>query len=342
LIPITSRHLSPRHDDDASNQRHRPLRAVCAHDTKYAHPVVRVNYSDLCAIHTVGTMVTAWRRSKAKVNRLLGNTTPETRTPHCEPTPPFPFPYDIVEMVIIHLTNDLCALKACSLTCRSWYTAAVPYLHHTLTLEGDRLGTDRSRLEPLPKLHELGLLHLVKTLQVKQGLGTSRWFVPQAFSNLDLFHFSALANAHTLKLQDVEIHHFIPGIELHFGHFSQTLRSITLHDPCCTPQQLSYFLSLFPNLDDIGIQNNHRYVYNTAIPETELVPFSAPKLRGRLALDNFRWVEAWTYFIASCGGLRFRHMDLRMSASCAPVLFEACAETLETLRFGTRSGSASE
>ena len=66
-----------------------------------------------------------------------------------------------------------------------------------------------------------------------------------------------------------------------------------------------------------------------------LIPFSAPKLRGRLALYNFHWVDTWTHLTFLCGGLRFRHIDLRASPSCAPTLLEACAKTLETLRFHT-------
>ena len=292
-------------------------------------------------IRIIGTVVTVWHRSKAKVNRLLSNAPLETRPTH-ESTSPFhppPLPYDILEMVITYLARDLGALKACSLISRSWYTAATPHLHHTLTLKENIHDIDRSQMEPLSKLHELGLLHLVKTLRVKQGVGNSRWFVPQPFSDLDLCYFSTLANVHTLKLQNVEIHRFIPDLEYHFGRFSQTLRSITLHDPSCTPQQLSHFLSLFSNLDDIGIRNSHRHLPNKTISDTELVPFSVPKLQGRLALDNFTWFEVWTHLAASCGGLRFRHMDLRMSGSCAPVLFEACADTLETLRFDLRGGT---
>ena len=281
--------------------------------------------------------MTVWHRSKAKVSRLLGNAPVEARATHESTSPirPVPLPYDILEMVIAYLTRDLGALKACSLISRSWYTAATPHLHHTLTLK-DTYDIDRSQMEPLSKLHEFGLLHLVKILRVKQGLGRSRWFVPQPFSELDLCNFSTLANVHTLKLQNVEIHRFIPDIELHFGRFSHTLRSITLHDPSCTPQQLSHFLSLFSNLDDIGIHTFHARAPNTIISDMELLPLSTPRLRGRLALENFTWVEVWTHLVTSCGGLRFRHMDLRMSESCAPVLFKTCAETLETLRFSIR------
>jgi len=246
-------------------------------------------------------------------------------------------------MIIAHLTHELGALEACSLTCRSWYIAAAPHLHNTLTLTGGGpdAHSDR-RLEPLSKIHKLGLIPLVKTIRVGKWPGTSCWFIPQAFDRLSLRYFSALTNVHTLQLQYLEIYRFIPDIERYFGHFSQTLRSITLYDPCCTPRQLSHFLSLFPNLGDIGIQDAYEYVPCATFPVAELVPFSAPKLRGRLALYNTPWVEIWTDLIASCGGLRFRHMELRDSANCTPILFEACAETLETLRFNTSEGTFGE
>ena len=136
-------------------------------------------------------------------------------------------------------------------------------------------------------------------------------------------HFSAFTNIHTLKLQELDIDLFIPGIEHHFEHFSPTLRSVTLLNPHCTPRQLSHFLSLFAN--------SYRYIPNEIIPDTGLVPFSAPKLRGQVILRYFAWVETWTHLIVSCGGLRFHHADLRWSESCTSTLLEACAETLEMI-----------
>lgn len=70
--------------------------------------------------------MTVWRRGQAKIDRLIGIAPPETRTAHestCRA------PYDIVEMIISHLTRDPGALKACSLTCRSWHTRAVTHLY---------------------------------------------------------------------------------------------------------------------------------------------------------------------------------------------------------------------
>ena len=304
-----------------------------------------------------GCMVTGvWNRGKAKVNYLLGNAPPETCATHGSTRPtrsirsipgrpfPSPFPHDIVEMIIAHLACHRRTLKACSLACHSWYAAAVPHLHRTVTLTGGRPEIGCNRLEPLAKLHELGLTPFVREIRVKQGPGSSAWFVPQAFGHLDLHYFSAFANIHTLNLENMQIHRFIPDTEHYFGQFSQTLESITLYDPSCSPQQLCHFLSSFPNLDDISIRISHTHTLDTTTPDAdqELVMFPLPKLRGKLALYNFPWVETWAHVIASCGGLRFHHVDLCKNPRYGPLLLEACADTLATLRFDPTDCSVSE
>ena len=246
------------------------------------------------------------------------------------------FPYEIVEIIIAHLVRDLYTLKACSLTCRSWYTVVVSHIHHTLVLEDKFLGTARDGLRPLSKLHKLGLIPHVKENWL--GQGSPPWFEPQEFSPHDLRYLSAFTNVHTLKLRHLEIYRFVPGVGRYFGHFSPTLRSIILFEPCCTPRQLSYFLSFFTNLDNIDIVGCRVPQSIRTFQDPELVLFSTKKLRGRLSLGRFNRDESWTYPIASCGGLRFHYMDLYRVEGCGPILLEACAETLETLRFHLTGG----
>ena len=256
-----------------------------------------------------------------------------------------------MEIIITHLVHNINSLKACSLACCSWNTIVVPHLWHTLTLRRDtpsfaNQGLDAlstcDRLQPLSKLHELGLIPLMKEIQIEQWCGAGSWFIPQRFSRCDLRYFSAFTNVHTLKFRGVEINRSIPKIKNYFEHFSPTLRSITLVNPYCTPRQLSHFISLFSNLDDVEIWYGRGCLTNTTVSDADLVPFSAPKLVGRLVLRDFRWVETWTDLVASGGGLQFRHLDLRRSTSCTPVLFEACSGTLETLRINVADGSSSK
>ena len=228
----------------------------------------------------------------------------------------------------------------CSLTCYSWYIAAVPHLHHTITFGDNRSGFAHGKLKQLSKLHELGLIPLVAEVRVFQSNDACPWFAPRAFSPRDLRYFSTFANVQKLKLDRVDISNFIPEVERYFGQFSATLQSIALIAPRCTPRQLSHFLSHFPNLDNLEIR-----VYFPpsplslpAIPDTELVPITTSKLRGQLVLASFREVKVWKDLITSCGGLQFHTTVLRNVANCAPVILEACSETLETLRFFPTDG----
>ena len=275
-------------------------------------------------------MRTVWHRAKANINRLLGNAPPETRIAHdsaCRP------PYEVMEMIIVHIAHNLNALTACSLTCRTWYIALVAHLHHTLTF------ADR-KPKPLLKLYQLGLMPLIREIRVEQYYHT--WLRPQAFSRRTLCYFTTFPNVQTLVLERLEIPRFLPDIRRYFGHFSPTLRSIALLNPVYTPRQLSHFLSLFPNLDDITIREFSKRSPSVTVPDTELVPFSTPRLRGRLVLHGINSGETWTRLIASGGGLQFRYMELLRVRGCARVLFKACAETLETLRLYMENNSYGE
>jgi hypothetical protein len=332
-----------RHDDEVSdNRKCRSSKGVDVFGIRYCYSLVCVNGTDLCAVHTAGISVSTrmrvvWRRGKAKINRLLSNAPPKISTAR---KLVYRLPYEIVEMIIAHITRDLDTVKAFSSTCRSWYIAAVPHLHHTLTLKDDILSTTRSELKPLSKLHHLGLMPLVKEMRVDQW--HERWFVPREFSRRDLRYFSAFANVTILVFRYLDISHFIPGIECYFCHFSPTLRSIALSEPCCTPRQLSHFLSIFSNLDDIKIWQFSTPTPNITVADTELVPFSTPRLQGRLVVYDFDSVETWTRLIIVGGGLRFHFMELLKVGRCASALSEACAETLDTLRFYAVDASVGE
>jgi len=131
-------------------------------------------------------------------------------------------------------------------------------------------------LEPVSKLHKLGLASLVKEIRVIQPHRTGDyWFEPPTFSRRDLRHFSAFTNVQTLTLENVDISRFMPDIDRYFGHLSPTLRSIVLAQPRCTPRQLSSFLSPFSNLDDI-------YIYSPVDEPTGPTPLG-PKRTPDLA-----------------------------------------------------------
>ena len=241
-------------------------------------------------------------------------------------------PQDVLGIVVAEVADDLFCLKSFSATCYSWYLAAVPHLHHTLTLEERPFDQTRAELKPLARLHKMDLLPFVKKLRIRSS-SFEPWISPRKFDRHTLRHFSALTNVQQLRIERFDLSKFMPGIERYFGHFAPALRSVSLTISSGTQRQLLYFLALFPNLDDIEIE-----YYPTTNPgpatnaDSEVaVPFSIPSLRGQLKLTHFPSETIFRDMIALFGGLRFRYMDL-FSVEGLRLLLGACADTLETVR----------
>ena len=234
-------------------------------------------------------------------------------------------------MIIAHILLDTPTLKACSTTCRSWYIAIVPHLHHTLTLRDQTSGPVCGGFKRLRKLAKARLLPFVKRLWIQQHLDT--WFLPKNFSARSLSYFSALTNLQELGVDGLGLHAFTPQAQLYFGHFAPTLRSLILRRPRGTRSELICFLGLFQNLDDLKLVYDYNLVREMA-PGTAPVPRSAPSLRGRLVLMH--WIGEQHFLrdlSALSGGLRFRYVDMiDVERGCARLLLESCAESLETLR----------
>jgi len=241
-------------------------------------------------------------------------------------------PQDVLEIIISDLGDDALSLKSFSATCYSWYLAAVPHLHRTLTLEDRALDPSRAELKPLAKLHKMDLLSFVKKLCIRSP-SFEPWFSPRKFDRRTLRHFSALTNVQRLRIERFDLSKFVPGLNQYFGHFAPALRSISLTISFGTQRQLLYLLALFPNIDDIEIE-----YYPTSKPEVTTkpdpevaVPFSVPSLRGHLKLTHFPSEAISRDMITLFRGLRFRYMDL-YSVGGSRLLLEACADTLQAVR----------
>ena len=260
-----------------------------------------------------------WYRSKAQITRVLYHQVSSTSTAKRSN----PLPHEIIEMIIDHFTHDIRTLKSFSLTCYPWYIAAFPFIHRTLVLS-DSNGS----LKSLSNRHAMGLLPFTREIRILQRVYEPHWFLPQFFSHRNSRHFSTLTNVQSLTVQCLDIISFIPGLEQDFGHLSSTLRSLTLDGPRCTPLQLSHFISLFPNLDDIVIRS---FIPVPKIFGEVLVSWTTPKLQGKLELVSSDVVETWED-LAVRYGLQFRSVRFLGVSNCVPVILAACADTLETLR----------
>ena len=235
-------------------------------------------------------------------------------------------------MIVSHLIYDTPSLLACSMTCYSWYIAAVPHLHHSLTTDNyGRPLPDRRCLwpRPLQKSHEFGLLPLIKRLRIR--LDDYDEFTPAWLGRRTLHYFSVLANLQELGIDHLQASAFVPDIRRCFGHFSPTLRFLALKEPKGSCRQILYFIGLFPNLQDLKLNYRLPTVEEESTAGAMLTPLSIPPLRGRLTLTCFAREKLVKEMIALFGGLRFRYLDL-FRVECVRLLLDACAETLETLR----------
>ena len=81
-------------------------------------------------------------------------------------------------MIIANLSYDIRSLRTCTLTCYSWYIAAVPHLHYNLFID-DCWGQKFQWPYRLRRTHRLGLLPLIKTFG---SVGPTATHFPQSGS----------------------------------------------------------------------------------------------------------------------------------------------------------------
>ena len=255
---------------------------------------------------------------------------PATRLPQSSPIARLP--QELVDAIISYFIYHTRVLLVCSLACHSWYLAAVPHLHHSLTTDELIYCQEDKKYQwstPLQQSHDLGLLPLVKRLRVRM-LPLDK-FTPERLCGYNLHYFSALTNLQELGIDDLQVSSFMPNIKQCFGHLAPTLRFLALREPERSPRQILYFIGLFPNLQGLKLYHSLSKKEPGSLTDADLIPLSVPPLRGRLTLSFFTNVRLVKDMMAIFGGLHFRSMDL-FRVKCTQLLLEACAETLETLR----------
>jgi len=186
-------------------------------------------------------------------------------------------------MVIDHLIYDTRSLRACTMTCYSWYLAAVPHLHSILITHTNHWNR-KFRWNPLRHMHTLDLLPLLKVVWVRGD----RWsmFSPMQFNRHTLCQFSALANVRRLVIDDLDIPSFMPNIQQYFGHFLPTVRRLALARPRGSCRQIIYVIGLFQHLEDLEFWHGADFQGEQADDPT-LIPPSVPPLRGWLVMVRF-------------------------------------------------------
>jgi len=251
-------------------------------------------------------------------------------------------------MIIAHLTYDRRSLAACSFTSRSWYRAAVPHLHCTLTAQTGYWAYAKIKWpKPLEMASQFGFLPFVTRVSVSASFEDRVSAEDFTFSGWTRRKFSALTNVQELSIERFDIPSFIPRMREYFGQFSPTLRSLTLTIVKGTGRQVAYFIGLFPHLEDVDLQAilpyawekqgiglseifqllYWGYIRGNKEADPTLVPPFVPSLRGRLTVRSGGDIAKGMTDLF--GELRFRHMSLR--GDRIQHLLHACPNTLETL-----------
>lgn len=237
-------------------------------------------------------------------------------------------------MIMSHLTHIRHTLLACSLTCYSWYIAAVPHLHHTLHADMWPRQEKYQWPNPLRNARKLGLLPLVKRFRIHSiNCGISEDpFSPKGFSLCTLRQFSRLTNVRELEIDGLDTPGFISKARRYFGHFLPTVRSLLLRAPRGSRRQIIFFIGLFQHLEDLTLLDGTLKAFSQEpVNDLTLIPSFAPPLRGRLVMARFTRIGFLKDMINLLGGIRFRYMDI-FDVGEARLLLNACAQTLETVR----------
>ena len=241
---------------------------------------------------------------------------------------------ELVEIIVAYLFWDMRSLRACTMTCYSWYTAAVPHLHRILAIKTCSRVRKSQWPKPLRGMHTLGLLPLVRCLRVYGRTNDNVGLSPTLFDHRILHQFSALTNIRELEVEYLDIPNFIPQIRRYFGHFLPTLRSLGLREPRGSDRQTLYFVGLFQHLQDLGFIYSGVHLREQPAVDLTLVPCFVPPLQGRLRM-RFTTVGLLRDMIVLFGGIRFWQMRL-FHVEGMRLLLDAGAETLKDLALEPR------
>jgi hypothetical protein len=239
-------------------------------------------------------------------------------------------------MIIGHIAYDKPGLLACCLTCRSWYLAAAPRLHHTIIASNTAKDVKSWWHVPFWDMHKLGLFPLVKRFQVQGSCDNYEYgpttLSPNSFDRHILHQFSSLTNVQQLGIDDLDLPSFMPNLRRYFNHFLPTVRSLALRSPRGSSRQIIFFIGLFQHLEDLELLSIFSKFHEETPDCLTLVPPFTPPIRGRLTIRRFNWASILKDMIVLFGGFRFRYVEFRRAEGIQLVL-DACVETLETLWF---------
>ena len=239
-------------------------------------------------------------------------------------------PQELVGMIIKYLAYDRPSLRACCMTCYSWYITAVPHLHHTQIVRINTKGRNGEWLWPLPifNMSFFGVFPLVKDLRIHGDFGDS--FSPKLLHwGAVYYNFLELTNVQNLQIKHLDIPSSISRVQQYFGHFLPTVRSLSLISPQGSTRQIVFFIGLFRHLEDLSLRDVPSQI-DMGNNSTLIPPFSPP-LGGRLVAWHLGRGDLIKRMVDLFGGIRFSRADITEVAETR-LLLNACSKTLRALQ----------
>ena len=247
-----------------------------------------------------------------------------------------------MDEILEYLENDRRTLKACSLTCKGLFRSSRRIIHRRLHVVGlgkaatmDELElqryevANRSQLRTLLEAAKCGLFH--HTWELTIGVGEE--FTPD---NLQPYlpQFQSFTRLTSLTLHHFNPAPFLPVFEQYFGHLAQQMRSLKFVYPPGPQDDMMYFISQFPNLDDLGFNSFPQHNLEPSKEYNVSSIQSSPALGGTLQITS---TNAWRTNSLECltqlpSGLRFRSIAFLHCTGINPdVIIRECTSTLQTL-----------
>lgn len=253
-------------------------------------------------------------------------------------------PLELVDEILGYLLDDPGALKACSLTCKSLFSATRPVIHRRLYLVSGQehlnprgsLFSRRKRghgaFERLVEADRSGLLRYTRHLTFKGALDS--FFAKDASFNPGKMQeylpcLRSITKLHRLTLNNFHVHSFIPVFNEHFGMFADTLRHLDVRGTYSAERQVLYTICQFPLLEDLSIIAPEIVAYpGQPLPMVT----QSPPLRSKLILAYVRSRELLDGLAALPSGLSFRSLELYRCKD-AQVILGACNNTVKSISY---------
>ena len=251
-------------------------------------------------------------------------------------------PPELIDEILQWLSDDLPALKACSLTCKLMLSSARPLIGSWLYLSPARKWRSRGRsmkspfkrpkkrcdsLERLADMDHRGLLTYTRHLVLKMDEFS---LAPQYLQQYHPF-FLSIDNLRTLVIDGLDVAMFMPVFNGCLGMFTRSLRGLDIRHIWDSDRQLLWFISQFPLLEDLSVRSCYA-LYFFLGPSPPLIRTSPP-FRGHLNLslimDSQSLCEALAQFP---GGLNFTSIELKGCGKPAAVI-AACQLSLKSVSY---------